>query len=79
MYGVEPIIGSDEIHGKKGNLLLYIGAVDAPLTIQEVNDALNDTKDMGMKELNVLGWECEMGLNDVIQEVAMQMAVRLKL
>lgn len=79
LYGAEPIAGSAQIHGKKGNALVYIGAVDAPVTIQEVSDALKDTKDMGMKELHVLGWEWEMGLNDAIQEVAKQMAVRLKL
>jgi adenine-specific DNA-methyltransferase len=79
LYGAEPITGSAQIHGKKGNALVYIGAVDAPVTIQEVADALKDTKDMGVKELHVLGWEWEMGLNDAIQEVSKQMAVRLKL
>ena len=79
LYGAEPIAGSSHIHGKKGNALVYIGAVDAPVTIQEVTDALKDTKDMGQKELHVLGWEWEMGLNDAIQEVAKQMGVRLKL
>jgi len=79
LYGAEPIAGSSHIHGKKGNALVYIGAVDAPVTIQEVTDALKDTRDMGQKELHVLGWEWEMGLNDAIQEVAKQMAVRLKL
>jgi len=79
LYGAEPIAGSSHIHGKKGNALVYIGAVDAPVTIQEVTDALKDTKDMGLKELHVLGWEWEMGLNDAIQEVAKQMGVRLKL
>lgn len=79
LYGAEPIAGSAQVHGKKGSALVYIGAVDAPVTIQEVTDALKDTKEMGMKELHVLGWEWEMGLNDAIQEVAKQMAVRLKL
>jgi len=79
LYGAEPISGSAQIHGKKGNALVYIGAVDAPVTIQEVTDALQDTKDMNMKELHVLGWEWEMGLNDAIQEVAKQMVIRLKL
>lgn len=79
LYGAEPIAGSSHIHGKKGNALVYIGAVDAPVTIQEVTDALRDTKEMGQKELHILGWEWEMGLNDAIQEVAKQMAVRLKL
>ncbi len=79
LYGAEPISGSNHIHGKKGNALIYIGAVDSPVTIQEVTDALRDTKEMGIKELHVLGWEWEMGLNDAIQEVAKQSGVRLKL
>lgn len=79
LYGAEPIAGSLSVHGKKGNALVYIGAVDSPVTIQEVQDALRDSKGMGMKELHVLGWEWEMGLNDAIQEVARQMEVRLKL
>jgi len=79
LYEAEPISGSSQIHGKKENAMVYIGAVDAPVTIQEVIDALHDTKEMGQKELHVLGWEWEMGLNDAIQEVAKQMGVRLKL
>jgi DNA modification methylase len=79
LYGAEPISGSTHIHGKKGNALVYIGAVDSPVTIQEVQDALNDTKTLGLKELHVLGWEWEMGLNDAIQEVAKQLGIRLKL
>ena len=79
LYGAEPIAGSSFIHGKKGNALVYIGAVDSPVTIQEVTDALHDTREVGQKELHVLGWEWEMGLNDAIQEVAKQMGVRLKL
>ncbi len=79
LYGAEPIAGSQFIHGKKGSSLIYIGAVDSPVTIQEVQDALKDTKGMGMKELHILGWEWEMGLNDAIQEVSKQMGIRLKL
>lgn len=79
LYGAEPVSGSTHIHGKKNNALVYIGAVDAPVTVQEVTDALSDTKAMGLKELHILGWEWEMGLNDAIQEVAKQMGVRLKL
>jgi len=79
LYGAEPIAGSSHVHGKKGSALVYVGAVDAPVTIQEVTDALKDTKEMGQKELHVLGWEWEMGLNDAIQEVSNQMGIRLKL
>lgn len=79
LYSAEPIAGSQFVHGKKGSSLVYIGAVDSPVTTQEVYDALKDTKGMGLKELHVLGWEWEMGLNDAIQEVSKQMGIRLKL
>ena len=79
LYGAEPISGSNHIHGKKGNALVYIGAVDSPVTIQEVTDSLNDTKEMGLKELHILGWEWEMGLNEAIQQVSKQLGIRLKL
>ena len=79
LYEAEPLSGSTHIHGKKGKAIVYIGAVDAPVTIQEITDALDDTKAMGMKELHVLGWEWEMGLNDAIQEIAKQKGVTLRL
>jgi len=59
--------------------LVYVGAVDTPVTIQEIIDAIKDTKEIGQKELHVLGWEWEMGLNDAIQEIAKQEQIKLKL
>lgn len=79
LYGAEPIAGSSHIHGKKNNALIYVGAVDSPVTIQEVNDAMHDCKEMGQKELHILGWEWEMGLNDAIEDVAKQEGIKLKL
>ncbi|SDD08717.1 adenine-specific DNA-methyltransferase [Desulfurella multipotens] len=79
LYGAEPISGFTHIHGKKGSALVYVGAVDAPVTIQEVTDAIQDCKKAEQKELHILGWEWEMGLNDAIQEIAKREGVRLKL
>ncbi len=79
LYGAEPISGFTHIHGKKGNALVYVGAVDSPVTIQECIDAIKECKKVGGKELHILGWEWEMGLNDAIQEIAKNEGVRLKL
>lgn len=79
LYGAEPISGFTHIHGRKGNALVYVGAVDTPVTIQEVIDAIKDAKSQGAKELHVLGWEWEMGLNDAIQEIAKKEDIKLKL
>ena len=79
LYGAEPVSGFTNIHGKKGNALIYVGAVDSPVTIQEVIDAINDCKKVGQKELHILGWEWEMGLNDAMQEIAKKEKIKLKL
>ena len=79
LYGAEPISGFTHIHGRKGKALVYVGAVDSPVTIQEVNDAIKDAKSQGAREIHILGWEWEMGLNNAIQDVAKKENIRLKL
>jgi adenine-specific DNA-methyltransferase len=79
LYNAEPISGFTNIHGKKGNALVYVGAVDAPVTIQEIMDAIKDCKRVNQKELHILGWEWEMGLNDAIQDIAKKENIKLKL
>jgi adenine-specific DNA-methyltransferase len=79
LYGAEPISGLDPVHGKKGNALIYVGAVDAPVTIQDITSAMSVCKTAGQKNLHVLGWEWEMGLNDAIQEMAKNEKINLLL
>lgn len=79
LYGAEPITGSQVIHGKKSNALVYVGSIDAPVTINEIVNAIIETKKIGQKELHVLGWEWEMGLNDAIGQIAKRENINLKL
>ncbi|MCX7731646.1 MAG: DNA methyltransferase [candidate division WOR-3 bacterium] len=79
LYGAEPISGFTHLHGRKSNALIYVGAVDSPVTIQECIDAIRECKSQGQRELHILGWEWEMGLNDAIQEIARKEGVKLKL
>jgi len=79
LYGAEPISGLSHVHGRKGSALIYVGAVDMPVTINDCIEAINDCKSLGQKELHILGWEWEMGLNDAIQEIASKEGIKLKL
>ncbi|GAB4310990.1 MAG: site-specific DNA-methyltransferase [Candidatus Bipolaricaulota bacterium] len=88
LYGAQPVAGMAHLHGKKGKAMVHIGAVDAPVTIDEINAAIDECVKVGQKELHVLGWEWEMGLagpnNDVrrggvMHEVARQRGVKLLL
>ena len=79
LYGATPVAGMQHIHGKKGGALVHIGAVDAPVTIDEVSKSLDECVATGQKELHILGWEWEMGLNDTVDQLASERSVRMKL
>lgn len=79
LYHAQPLPGS-RVHGRKGGALVHVGAVDAPVTIAQINAALAETAALGQHELHVLGWEWEMGMSDPIQQQARQThGVRLRL
>jgi len=79
LYKAEALPGSAYIHGKKGNKLIHIGGVDAPVTFGDIQLALEDTRRMKQKELVVLGWEWEMGLHDVVEQEAAKAGIKLTL
>ena len=69
LYGAQPIAGMMHLHGKKHRAMVHVGAVDAPVTIDEIDQAVDECQRLRQSELHVLGWEWEMGLagpnNDV--------------
>ena len=79
LYKAEALPGSAYIHGKKGNKLVHIAGVDAPVTFGDIQHALEDTRRMKQKELVVLGWEWEMGLHDVVEQEAEKAGIKLHL
>jgi DNA modification methylase len=88
LYGAQPVAGMEHLHGKKGKAMVHIGTVDAPVTIAEVDAAVDECAKLKQSELHVLGWEWEMGLagpnNDVrkagpVQDLAKKKGVKLLL
>lgn len=79
LYNAEPISGMLHIHGKKGKRLVHIGAVDAPVTLSEIMEAIEEVKKVGQDALDVLGWEWEMGLHDVVEKQAKASGIQLRL
>lgn len=62
LYGASPMSGTEHIHGRRSGALVHVGAVDSPVTIDEVARAIEECLALRQKELHVLGWEWEMGL-----------------
>lgn len=67
LYQAEPITGFRYLHGKRGRTMVCVGSVDAPVTLREIQEALEECKQAGQRELDILGWEWEMGLHDVVE------------
>jgi hypothetical protein len=79
LYGAQPVAGMAHLHGKKGKAMIHIGAVDAPVTIAEIDAAVDECAKLKQGELHVLGWEWEMGLYDLMVEAAKKKGVKLLL
>ena len=87
LYGATPIPGMDALHGRKGRALAHIGSVDAPVTIADIEEALRECATAKQKELHVLAWEWEMGLQSgseprsgsLIHGIARGLGIRLRL
>ena len=86
LYGASPISGLNTLHGKKGSALIHIGAVDAPVTIDEIERSIHEIVIHQQCDLHVLGWEWEMGLSgsnrskgSLIHNVARQKGINLSL
>jgi len=77
LYGAQPLAGTQVLHGKKGSAVIHVGAVDAPVTIDEVLACLDECKQMGQKELHILGWEWEMGLANLMVDEAKGQGIKL--
>ena len=79
LYGAEALSGSVNLHGRKGNAYVHVGSVSSPVTINEIELAVNECKELGGTEVHILGWEWEMGLHDPITGRAKQIGVKLVL
>jgi adenine specific DNA methylase Mod len=79
LYNAEALTGMLHIHGKKGKRLIHIGSIDAPVTLSEIKDTIVEVKKVGQDSLDVLGWEWEMGLHDVIENESKESGVKLRL
>jgi len=79
LYKAEPVRGFIHLHGRKAGRMVHVGATDAPVTLAEIKDALEECAANRFRGLDVLGWEWEMGLHDVVTAEARKRGVDLRL
>lgn len=78
-YRAEPVEGFSHLHGRKAERMVHVGATDAPVTIDECEDVMDEMADNGIEATDLLGWEWEMGLHDTIPETARRRGLDLRL
>jgi len=79
LYRGEGVTGFAHLHGRKAGRMVHVGGVDAPVTLSEINDALDECAANRFRGLDVLGWEWEMGLHDLVTVEGRKRGVDLRL
>jgi DNA modification methylase len=77
-YKAESVEGFSNLHGQKAGRMIHVGATDAPVTIDELEEVMDEMADNGIESCDVLGWEWEMGLHDTISETARRRGLDLR-
>ena len=63
LYRAQSVTGFAYLHGEAGGRMVHVGATDAPVTLDELERTLEESSSNGLKAVDVLGWEWEIGLN----------------
>ena len=79
LYRAEPAGGHRHLHGRKAGRMVHVGPADAPVTRDEIMDAVRECAANRLPGLDVLGWEWELGLHDVIVDEAKAEGVDVRL
>lgn len=83
LYNAQPVTGYTWLHGLKNSRMVYVGSVDAPVTVADVKSiaaevwkAVGKGKDSAREAaVDILGWDFALEVNEVAKQVAAQAKV----
>ena len=78
-YSALRIEGHRYLHGKKAGRFIHIGPLNVPVTKSLVEDVFEECRENQITQLDVLGFEFEMGLLPFIKEELRQQGVDIRL
>jgi hypothetical protein len=72
LYKADPVEASQWIHGRKSGRWVHVGAVDSPISTQDVTSIANNLKqlDGAGNRVDVLGWDFAFDLNETAKQQA---------
>lgn len=80
-YRAEPLESplSPLLHGRKGQTLVHVDAIDGILTRDEVSAVATSAKEAGAREVACLAWEFEIDLRLTCNRLEQELGVKIKL
>jgi len=79
LYRAEALPGFSYIHGKKAGRMVHIGDVDSIITEREIREATKECSEIGSRAIDILGWDFEMGLHDLVDMIGDEYGVKIRL
>jgi len=79
LYHAKFIEGFRFLHGKISDKIIHVGSIDAPVTWNEIKDCLIECKENKIKKIDILGWEFENGMHELVENEAKEDGVILSL
>ena len=78
-YKAKRIEGFKILHGQKAQRFVYVGPIDFPVTKAIIDDIYKECQEKLITNVDVLGFEFEMGLHPYIEQEMKDVGVNLKL
>lgn len=79
LYGATSVQGFGYIHGRRGNRLVHIGPIDSFVSEREIRATAREALNSGAKGIDILGWDFEMGLHDLLDSIIKEYGIDIKL
>jgi len=79
LYQAQSITGFKYIHGKKGDRIVHVSSLNAPVTMDEVKKVILECRANGFNKADILGWEWAYEVNELAKELAKKNGVDLRL
>jgi len=79
LYQARPLRGFRYLHWTKGERIVHIGPLNAPVTMEEVERVVVECRANRFIKADVLGWEWSYEVNELAKELAKKNGVDLRL
>lgn len=78
-YKAQRVYQLPYVHGRKGDTLVVVGPLEAPVTLDDVSNIIEEAVKRRWPKVDILGFEFEMGLHPYIQDEARKRGVSIAL